>query len=210
MTERDVAPLRGGEFTEWQTATREACAAIGDSHFGVPDPDRESALIMDTQPVGCSGSDALMAGQALIAYYVEHGRHNLIDPAVANAALHDAGHSERYIGPEARTLLRETFACSEMIIPQLISYAPERRSSTQLDAYDELPGQRETVVSDYAVSLRLVDLRFGTITGVREVFLPAPEPVGWFGIPRHETLKTRLTVAVDRIWSDMCNALEEF
>jgi hypothetical protein len=210
MTEWPIDRVRDAEGTEWLAAAREAGRTVGEARLDQPDSGRELMLILDTQPVGCSVGEALMASHALLAYCVEHGNRVLIDPAVTNATLHDAGHSERYTGPDARALLQKTFACPRLIISQLISYAPARRPSTQIDAYDELPEQRETIVSDFALSLRLVDLTTGSITAGKEVFLALPAPTGWFGIPRHETQIKRLTISARQLWLDMNNALEGF
>jgi hypothetical protein len=107
-------------------------------------------------------------------------------------------------------LLQTTFACHGLIVPGFISYAPARRPRGRLVEYDETSGQAEPVVSDFAMSLRLIDLASGSITTGREVFLAVPPKVGWFGVPINDTLMTRLKLAAGDLWSDMHNALEEF
>jgi hypothetical protein len=194
----------------WLVAAGEAGRIVGDARLEKSNAGREPMLILDTQPVGCSASVALMASHALLDYYVEHSDWALIDPAVINSALHDAGHSEKYLGADARALLRTTFACTRLMIPRFISYAPARVTYGTLVEYDETPDEVEPAISDFAMSLRLVDLASGSIIAGKEVFLAVPDKVGWFGIPKNDTLMTRLKVAAGQLWSDMHNAVEEF
>jgi len=210
LTEWTIDAPHREEDVRWLAAAQEACRMATSVRIEQPASDREPNLILETQAVGSSDADALMASCALLGYYLEHGRGVLIDPAVTNAVLHDAGYSERYIGPEARALLRTTFACTRLLIPQLISYAPARRSSTQLDTYDNFAGQGGPVASDLAWSLRSIDLTSGAIAAGAEIFMATPEPVGWFGAPRHDTLMDRLTLAAGRLWSETFNTPEGF
>jgi hypothetical protein len=195
---------------DWLTGIQEACKIIGDANLNKPDPGREPMLILAAQPVGCSESTALIATHALLEYYVEHGRWDLIDPAVVASTLQDAGYSGKYFGAEARALLRDTFACSGLMIPGLISYDPDLKNRRLVTEYDEEVNQAAPMLSDFALSLRLVDLASGSITAGREVFLEVLENTGWFGIPNKATLMTRLQATAGRLWSDIHSDLEEF
>lgn len=209
LMERAVDRRRSGEAEVWLAAARGCAQVIGDASVGRSLPGRKPLLILDTQPLGCSATDALIADHTLLAYYVKHGRHTMVDPAVTTATLYNAGYSDRSIGADARGLLQKTFECRRLVIPQLISYAPARRPSTQLETFDAPAQQHETTVPDFSMSLRLIDLGTGAIAAGKEVFMALPEPVGWFGVPRHETLMDRLQVTAGQLWSDMKYALED-
>jgi hypothetical protein len=174
------------------------------------DAGRPPVLILDTRAVGCSNTDALIAGHILLAHQLENGPRTPIDPAVANATLHDAGYSEFYLGADARTLLLGTFDCRVLMIPQLISYAPQRRAATQSFQYDDGADRRAPLTTDFAMSLRIVDLESGSIRAGMEAFMPVPAQAGWFGVRSNDTLLDRMKIAADRLWNGTHNALEAF
>jgi hypothetical protein len=210
VTEWDIQPQKDGSGAEWLSAAGKASAAAAAARLQEMDPARRRALIFEARAVGCPASVALIASHVLYAYYLEHGDRLLIDPAATNATLIAAGHSPRQLGADARARLRATYDCRGLLIPQLISYAPKRRSPAQIAQYDELTNQQEPVITDFALSLRLVDLNTGAITVGKEVFLAVPEPTGWFGVPRDNTLMKRFNITAGHLWSYINNALEEF
>ena len=196
--------------TEWLAGAREASEIVAGAVLEEPDSTREIMLMLDTKPVGCSAAVALLADHALLEAFAERGDWVFIDPGVVGSALHDAGYAGKYLGADARALLRDTFASRGLAVPTLTSYAPARRSSGRFaEDYEPLEGS-EPILKDFAVSLRMVDLPTGTITAGKEVFVAGSDGVGWFGIPRDDTLMIRLKAAADHIWSDIHKVLEEF
>jgi len=210
MTEWNISARGHENSTEWLEGTRATSAAIADTPVAASPPGKRPILILDTEPVGCSDNIALIASHSILDYYVEGGNRPVIDPGVTIATLRDAGFSERYLGADTRALLQETFGCRALVISRLISYAPARRSAGQIAEYDEYPDDGLPMATDFAMSLRLIDLASGSIAGGKEVFLPVPGHAGWFGVPRRETLVHRLRIAASHLWPDINNALEEF
>jgi hypothetical protein len=200
----------GVSETEWLVGINEVSTIVADASIQRSGSERGRALMLDARPVGCSASVALIASHALFEYYVEHGDWDLIDPAVINATLYAAGHSEKYLGADARELLERTFACPGLMIPGFLSYDPARKTAQQVYEFDETVGKTEPMISDFAISIRFVDLASGSITAAREVFLAAPDAAGWFGIPNKETLMTRLKVSAGQLLSDMRSTMEDF
>ena len=199
-----------GEGSEWLIGIQEASKIIGDASLEKSGPGREPLLMLAAQPVGCTESAALIATHALLKYFVEYGHWDLIDPAMITSTLQDAGYSGRYLGADARALLQESFACPGLMIPGLISYDPDLKTTRYDDEYGEAPSTGEPMLSDFVMSLRWIDLASGSITAGKEVFLEIPESAGWFGVPRKHTLMTRLQATAGRLWSDIRNDLEEF
>jgi hypothetical protein len=210
VEERFIDTSRGADPDLWITLVREITRIAADVPPMAPDMGRPPLLTLETRAVGCSDSDALIASHILLAHHLENGPRIPIDPAVVNATLHDAGYSERYLGADARTLLRGTFNCRLLMIPQLISYAPERRAATQSFEYDDRADRRGPLTTDFAMSLRLIDLESGSIRAGMEAFMPVPTQAGWFGVQSNDTLLDRMKIAADRLWDGMHNALEAF
>lgn len=207
---RDPGQAPAEEGSDWLIGIQETCKMIGQASPDTPGPGREPMLILAAQTVGCSESTALIATHALLGYFAEYGRWDLIDPAVTASTLQDAGHSGKYLGAEARALLQDTYACSGLLIPGLISYDPVLKSNRRLDEIGDDSSQGALLLTDFALSLRLIDLNSGAITAGREVFMEVLENTGWFGVPRKDTLMTRLQTSAGRLWSDLLSELEEF
>jgi len=209
VIERIHDDTSGENGTEWLAGARETGKLIGDANLEKRRSPKSPALMLNIQPVGCPETVTLIARHVLLEYFVEHGDWDMIDPAVVNAVLQEAGYSGKYLGSEARALLRKTFACSRLMVPGLISYDPAPRTARQVDEFDDVNGRGEPTISDFVMNLRLVDLASGSVIAGKEVFMAAPEGTGWFGIPRKDTLMTRLKITAGRLWFGMRGALEE-
>lgn len=206
---RLVAPGKTVDAATWLAQARSLAAAVVDARPSSSHPEGTPLLVLQTQPVGCPAGVALIASNTILRYYVEHGDRPLIDPAVTTATLRENGCSERYIGAEARALLEHAFSGRELVVTGLISYAPAPRRGTQLVEYDDYSRQTAPGLSDFAMSMRKIDLATGTIATGKEVFLPVPNPTGWFGVPREDDLLGRLTTAASQLWTDMKYTREE-
>jgi len=217
MTEHLIAQFPGdvaeGAGVEWLVGAREVSKIVADASMtsmAEPDSTKGPLLILDTQPVGCSASVTLIANHALLKSYVEQGDSVLIDPSVVNSALRDAGFSAKYLGVDARALLLKTFAARNLMVSGLTSYSPASKNRGKFYEDDETLDWAGPLLTDFAMSLRMIDLETGSITAGKEVFLAASDGVGWFGVRRKDTLMIRLKVTADRLWSDLNNAMEEF
>jgi hypothetical protein len=200
----------GEEGIEWLDGIRSLSSTVAEVEFGEPRVRRGHLLMLDTQPVGCSASDALIADHALLEHYVEYGDLGLIDPALVRATLGAAGHSEKYLGRDARTLLQNTFATRGLVVPGLASYDQVTTPRGRFFEEDQTLDQLESGLRDFSMILRLVDLADGSITDGSEEFLIASNRVGWFGVIKNETTLMRLKVSVAKLWFALDDALEEF
>lgn len=200
----------GRAGSDWLVGVQEASTIAGTASPEAVDSEKELALMLDTQPVGCSEAIAVMVSHAILEYYVKNGDWDVIDPAITASALQSAGHSTKYLGSEARAQLQKTFACSRLMIPEFISYHPATRTRRELDRYDDDGDLGEPIISDFAMNIRIIDLASGEITAGKEVFVAIPQAAGWFGIPIKDTLTTRLKVAAGRLWSEMHTDLKEY
>ena len=196
------APAEEAALTE---ALGQAFAALavpaGPSAAAAPGGSR--TLLLPASSVGCTAREARLVTHCLLTDAVAAGMRP-VDPAVAVAALMDAGADPQRLDRAARELLRDRFGARTAIRPLLVGYsdanAPARRAIG--DDPEELLAAI-TSLHSFTLNLFGLDLADGLLTAGAEVHMVHQGRVGWFGVPDRTSLLERLTAASHEAWAGL-------
>lgn len=198
--EAEVGP--GG----WQQALTSALRDAMPSP-GRPGPGAE-LLVLPARSVGTPPQAARAATSSLLAIALAEGGWRPVDPALVAGAVAEAGCDLDRLDARARTVLRERFGADWAVVPEIVSFDAAARTSPALE-FVEGAGGRQANLSEFALNLRLLDLRTGLVRRTTWAHLPGGTVHGWFGHVKNPTELQRIRTAADQAWARFHGFLQE-
>ncbi|MBK8165588.1 MAG: hypothetical protein IPK64_06400 [bacterium] len=173
-----------------------------------PPGDGPVVLVLPAHAIGLGPDTARLATASLLAAVLAEGRWRPLDPALAAGAAAAAGCDLERLDSRARDVLRQSCRVEHAVAPEIVSFGETGRVDMSPEAGESaVPGR--TSLSEFAFSVRLLDLRTGLVDHAFSAHLAGGPVQGWFGRIDHPGEPARIRAAARRVWSRLLGYLEE-
>jgi hypothetical protein len=185
---------------DWRMILDGLCLAITPAWAPPPPAALEPVLVLPMRGIASDPEITSAAGHSLLKTLLAQGA-TLIDPALVEVAMLEAGLPSHWLDARGRRLLLDRFACPIVLVSELVSYDPGNPSGSR-SIFDEdgLGGRRRTL-SVFSMSLRAVSLETGTAVRSAQVMHEKLPPTGWFGNRIQTTLLQELETTSLELWA---------
>ena len=212
FAEANAAP----DPAQWRLAVtgalREAVPAISTGDDG------PRVVVLPALAVGLGPEAAGMATAGVLAAVLADGHRRPLDPAVVAAAAAAGGCDLGRLDGRARALLRERCGVDWVVVTEIVSFGEAARAGSgpglALAAEAGEPGGIDggwgrADLSDFTLTLRLLDLRTGLMGPTCSVHSQGGPIHGWFGRVSAPGEPARIRAAARGTWSRFQGYLEE-
>lgn len=192
------APTTGIE--NWRHVLDRVCLEIVPPWTPAPGPDENSLLVLPTRGIASDPAITSAAAHSLLKALIGQGL-ILIDPALVEVTMLDAGLPSHWLDHRGRRVLQDRFDRNIILVSELVSYDRNlsRESSSAFAAGLTDPGRRNLTV--FSMSMRTVDLVTGTALRSAQIIHEKPPATGWFGTPIYTTLLQELETTSHELWA---------
>jgi len=164
-------------------------------------------LVLPTTGVATPAEANTAANHLFLRQILTSGDWLVHDPSLVNSTLVSNGHQPYWFGAEARRLLVKRFGTERIVLTELVSYDSTGKPSVSLLADSEVAMGPQSV-RNFAVAMRMVDLRNGAIIGASHVFIDTSEKTQWFGQRHDRSLIQKLAASAYNLWHTFLANLE--
>lgn len=165
-------------------------------------------VLLPARTMGAGPQAARAATSCLLAAALDRGAWRPVDPALLAGAVADAGCDLERLDERGRTVLRDRFGATWAAVPEIVSFGNVARRGG-LEPLLEVGPADQAGLSEFALSVRLLDLRTGLVRGTASVRLPGGPVRGWFGRTELPSDLDRIRAAADQAWSSFQLIIQE-
>jgi hypothetical protein len=175
-------------------ATRAALPALA------PTAPAPTLLVLPARTMGAGPQAARAATSCLLAAALADGAWRPVDPALLAGAVADAGCDLERLDARGRAVLRDRFGATWAAVPEIVSFGTTARRGGLEPLLEPGPAD-QAGLSEFALSVRLLDLSTGLVRGTASIRLDGGPVRGWFGEVEHPSDLERIRAAAEQAWS---------
>lgn len=176
---------------------RVLAAPAADPAAGSPD------LILPTHPVGCTPEEALLATYALLRQARVVAGRDVLDPAIARAALMADGLDPDRLDAAGRSLLAARFGARVVLRSTLMSADVAPAAASRRAVEDAGPTPASPMLRDYSFTLFAVAIEDGHLVAVADHHHAQPAAAGLFGRPRRGSPLADIVASAATTWTSL-------
>lgn len=194
------------DAADWRPALLTALkAALPPLAAETPAP---TLVVLPARPMGAAPRAAGAATAFVLRAALADGRWRPVDPALVAGAVVGLGQDLERLDARGREALREAFGVTWAVVPEIASFGAAARAAGPAPLLEPgSPGEAD--LSEFELSVRLLDLRTGLIRGTAAIRLPGGPVDGWFGRVEHPSDLERIRAAADQVWSRFQQLIRE-